>query len=454
MAKYKIWTTWFFISLAITISPSMSINQNFHSNKTLLQSMLINVVIETRYNRHVPDGNSSVLIAMDSNLLGKNKIFGNETKAQEYLKVLLKPFEERFALCFHLKNTITYTPGKNDSLDDSMKKVIKELPWNLARDIDGKNVEGNSYDWLIIYQENYYGGHNRVNSINGNALIVAHNQPFFDRQLILLHEVGHLFGGDHDEDGVVNASWYGEEEYSIMDYEDLITLDDIWDGRSLPFDEVNFDEINETKYRFDLKDPELDGLPNYYEYRYNFDPTINDSHEDFDNDGLSNLEEYQYGTNPVFSDSDQDGFSDWAEILQGTSPLNSTDIPEINIPIIVSWTKQTVIKEKEQYTIEWRAISSNPSYFEIYQNNSIQMHTPWTDELIQHQLENLLPGIWNFTCLVADKDGDKSTAEIWIQVSRVNNTSLILLGPIMGIYCLTIISRKKMRKKPIFKEKN
>lgn len=411
-----------------------------------INSMIGNNRINTQYNQYIPDGNSSVLVALDSNLLGEEKYFSDEKFARQVFNDWLKPFEDKFDLSFHVKNITTFTPGKNDNLTVSMGKVTEELSWSLAAGVDDEKVEGNGFDWLIIYQENYLGGRNHVNAWKGNALIIAHNQPIFDRQLILLHEVGHVFGGWHDADGNVYEHWYGNENYSIMDYYDLITLREIWDGISLPVDDYNFGTINTTKFRFDLKDPELDGLPNYYEYRYDLDPTINDSHEDFDNDGLNNIEEYQYGTNPSNTDSDRDGFSDWAEKYLETSPLNSSDVPKVDSPIIFPWTKQTTINEKEKLFITWRGISSNPNYFEIYQNNSLQLHTLWTSELIQYQLENPTPGFWNFTCLVADSDGDKASAEIWIQVHSVNDTSFTIIGPMVGIICLAIIYIKKIKK--------
>ncbi|MFW9905059.1 MAG: hypothetical protein ACFFFH_12045, partial [Candidatus Thorarchaeota archaeon] len=395
----------------------------------------------TSYNRYIPDGNCSVLVAIDSNLLGENNYYSSELLVQQIIKRWLKPFEDRFDLNFNVKNVTTFTPGENDNLDVSMEKIPEEISWRLAVGVDAENVEGNNYDWLFIYQENYLGGRNRANAINGNALIIAHNQPVFDRQLIFLHEVGHIYGGAHNDKGEVNPDWYQGENYSIMDYEDLIALEDVWDGKSLPLDKHNYQTINSTKFRFDQKDPELDGLPNYFEYRYGFDPTINDSHTDYDNDGLSNLEEYEYGTNPVNKDSDQDGFSDWAEKYLNTSPLNPEEVPEVNVPIIIPWTKQRIITENEVVNLTWRGISSNPNYYEIFQNDSLLIHQSWESELIQYQLEESTPGFWNYTCQVVDIDGDTVYSEIILQIRSVNKTTLALLGPLFCIFGLII--RKK-----------
>jgi hypothetical protein len=445
MSRYRIGVSIFFITLILTSFPTITSKTNLVASETQIQYMITKNPIITAYNQYIPDGNCSVLVALDSNLLGEGNYFSSELIVQQIIKNWFKPFEDRFNLNFHVKNVTTFTPREDDSLDVSMEKVPEEISWRLAAGVDAENVEGNGYDWLFIYQENYLGGQNRANAIYGNAFIIAHNQPVFDRQLIFLHEVGHLFGGAHNNMGEVNPNWYQEEEYSIMDYEDVITLEDSWDGESLPLDEHNFEIINSTRNRFDLKDPELDGLPNYYEYRYGIEPTINDSHNDHDNDGLTNLEEYQYGTNPVDKDSDQDGFSDWAENYLITSPINSSEVPEVNTPIIIPWMTQKTINEKEPCNLTWRGISSNPSYLEIYQNDSLLIHSPWESELIQYQLEDPTPGFWNFTCLVVDNDGDKSTSEILLKISSVSNPTILILGPLLGILCLTISKKKKKR---------
>ncbi|MFX1548622.1 MAG: hypothetical protein ACFFCU_20610 [Promethearchaeota archaeon] len=446
MYKNRIQISILLFSLFFTNFSSTSIASELAILEEHIQYAVLDEIVNSAFNGYTPDGNSSVLLCLDSNLLGEDKYFTDELIIIKSFKSWLKPFEKRFNLTFHIKTIKTYKPGEHDNLTISMTKVTEELSWKLATSVNDENVEGNGADWLLIYQENYQGGRNHVNSIKGNALIIAHNQLLYDKQLILLHEVGHLFGGRHDGDGKVPLSYYGEEEYSIMDYDDLLVLDDIWDGISLPLDENNFHIINNTKYRFDLKDPEQDGLPNYYEYRYNFNPTANDSEEDRDSDGLMNIEEYQYGTNPVNWDSDQDNYSDWAERFLKTSPLNSSDIPEVEIPIIIAWTNQTSINEGEEILLSWRGISSNPDHYKIYQNGSLIVHASWDEELIQYQSDPLTSGFWNYTCVVLDSDGDKSSAEILLRIHSVKKTPLIILGPLLAMIYYRTVHRKKIKK--------
>ena len=53
---------------------------------------------------------------------------------------------------------------------------------------------------------------------------------------------------------------------------------------------------------YDLNDSDGDGMPDWWEKRYGFDPyDPSDGHKDYDKDGLSNLIEYQAGTNPLKS---------------------------------------------------------------------------------------------------------------------------------------------------------
>ncbi len=440
MFRNEFCITGLFLLLTLTSYPISIVTSFSPPAKTQSFRMITNTWIESEYNQYRPNGNVSVLVALDSNLFG-----GNKTYARLLFDRWLVPFETKFGLSFHIQNITTFTPSADDDLWTSMDKVTQQLSWTRAVGVNDSRVQGNGYDWLFIYQENYQGGQNHANALFGNAFIIAHKQPVFDRQLIFLHELGHLYGGEHDSDGNVSLSWYGEEEYSIMDYDDLKTLDDLgWD--SLPVDEHNFAIMNATRYRFDLNDAELDGLPNYYEYRYNLNPTLNDSHSDSDNDGLTNLEEFQFGTNPLIGDTDQDGLSDWAERYVGTSPINSSEVPSVDIPIIIPWTNQSKFNTKNQINVKWRAISSNPNYFEVYQNHSLVLNDSWTTELIQYQPTKLAPGIWNFTCLVVDMEGDNATAEVWLEVISEKNTPLIILSPLLGIGFLTILHRKKVVK--------
>ncbi|MFX0151994.1 MAG: hypothetical protein ACFFAJ_14485 [Candidatus Hodarchaeota archaeon] len=437
----------FFLSVLFLILMSMV----FESFSLLDSSRILYKInsdwIETEFNGYFPDGNSSVLLAIDTNLMGEDKVFANESMAKNLFKFWLTPFEKRFNIAFNLGNITLFDP-QEDSLDTSIEKVAENLNWNFANGIEDPRVNGNGHDWLLIYQENWAGGQNRVNAIFGNTLIVSHIQPFdwTTNQLILLHELGHLYGGEHNLDGNVSQDWYVTTEYSIMDYGDLTILSqEGWNKDFLPIDDHNFETMNNSKYRFDRNDADLDGLPNYYEYRYGFNPTIDDSLEDTDDDGLNNLREFQYGTDPSAKDTDEDGYSDWAETYFETSPLDSSEFPEVNVPIILPWTNITEISEKETIKLKWRAVSSNPQSFIIYQNDTEVLQDSWLNEVIQYEPDQLKPGTWNFTCLVSDTDGDQVAAEIWLQVKKVEKTSIFMNEIFLGFLCLIILYQKKKK---------
>ncbi|MFX0184816.1 MAG: hypothetical protein ACFE95_17170, partial [Candidatus Hodarchaeota archaeon] len=141
-------------------------------------------------------------------------------------------------------------------------------------------------------------------------------------------------------------------------------------------------------------------------------------------------------------DSDQDSYSDWAETYLGTSPLNSSEFPEVNVPIIEPWTEITKITEKEKAQLKWRAISSNPESFLIFQNYSEIVDGPWRNELIQYKPDQLKPGIWNFTCLVTDTDGDQASAEILLQVTKAEKISVLIIEIFLGFLCIVILNQK------------
>lgn len=77
--------------------------------------------------------------------------------------------------------------------------------------------------------------------------------------------------------------------------------------------------------RSDAPDRDNDGLPDYWEEKYDLNPEDpSDATSDADNDGLSNLEEYIYHTDPTNPDSDNDQINDYAEInTYGTNPIDA-----------------------------------------------------------------------------------------------------------------------------------
>ena len=403
------------------------------------------IITESKFNRYFPDGNISILLAIDNNLMGQGKYFNDSKSAQIMFNFWLTPFGKRVDINFQVKKVTAFIPGSKDSLDISIDKVATDLSWNMADSQDDPAVNGNNYDFLIIYQENYEGGRNRVNAILGNTLIIAHVQPgsWTSRQLILLHEVGHIFGAEHEANGTIPPEWYGSADSSIIDYDDLeILYDEGWNKSEMPIDDHNFEIINSTRYRFDKNDADLDGLPNYYENRYELNPCDNDSSLDSDDDGLTNWEEYIYGTHPLLSDSDGDSFSDWAELLFESSPLNATEKPIIPSPVIFSLSPNKLFQINQPISLQWRGTASIRDFYTIYQNNTEILTEAWSSELIEVDLDEVKAGNWNFSCKVYDKNGHSSLASIWITVSKDKSIDVEVLFSLLSLFALVIIFRK------------
>lgn len=81
-------------------------------------------------------------------------------------------------------------------------------------------------------------------------------------------------------------------------------------------------------------DRDGDGLPDLWEYRYEFNlRDAEDAGDDSDNDGLTNLEEYHLGTNPRLADTDGDGFDDHSESIEG-DPLVASIVPTLSLSLV------------------------------------------------------------------------------------------------------------------------
>lgn len=77
-------------------------------------------------------------------------------------------------------------------------------------------------------------------------------------------------------------------------------------------------------------DRDADGLPDVWEFRYQFNPRDDDDNmEDPDGDTLTNLVEFANRTHPRLADSDGDGFSDIEEQAHGSDPLLGGSVPPV-----------------------------------------------------------------------------------------------------------------------------
>jgi len=402
-------------------------------------------IVPTEFNRYYPDGNISILVAVDTHLLGEDKLFMDYSDVKITFENWMIPFETRFNNKFHVCNVTTFTPGENDSLDVSIEKVANDLSWIFSSNVDDPSVNGNNYDFLIIFQEKYNTGQNRVNAVYGNALIISHNQLWTSNQLILLHEVGHLFGGAHNIDGVISSQWYGSANRSIMSYDDIffLTFND-WNKSFLPIDDINFERINSSIYRFDQNDADLDSLPNYYEFRYGMNPCSDQTSLDSDNDGLNDLNEYFSGTHPLQGDTDKDNYSDWVEDYFDTSPINTSDFPILSEPLLVTWSTNQEITEDQQLTLQWRGTATNKETYSIYQNDSLLITSQWTQELISYEVTGLEPGRWIFKCIVTDSKGISTDASIKIIFHKETQVSIEGAFSLLAVIAYMLIKRKKL----------
>ncbi len=92
--------------------------------------------------------------------------------------------------------------------------------------------------------------------------------------------------------------------------------------------------LRERKSLGDLISPDSDGdrMPDWWEVKFQLDPSTPNDEEDLDLDGLTNFGEYQRFTDPTLEDTDGDGYSDlvetdtgvWSDIENtGTNPLDT-----------------------------------------------------------------------------------------------------------------------------------
>lgn len=309
-------------------------------HKAILNSDGVSTILPSHIYR--PTGSIAALLALDDSLFGLGSFF-NRSTVQRLFKTWLTPFEKKFGINIHIAKIWLFTPDENDSLFDTMSAVQIDLPWLPTSTINSPDLEKNGYDILMIYQKEYNGGGNHANAILGNSFIIAHNQPglWTTPQLMLLHELAHLFGGEHLEGGEVPKSWYGSAAYSILDYEDLTWMR-LWgfNKSDMPVDDHNLDIMFWTDrsnygfpnfmYRFDHNDPDQDDLPNWFEYQFSLNATDSESpSKDPDEDGLSSKLEWEIGTFPNRSDSDNDSYGDKVELDLKSDPLDPNSVPQM-----------------------------------------------------------------------------------------------------------------------------
>ena len=135
-------------------------------------------------------------------------------------------------------------------------------------------------------------------------------------------------------------------------------------------------------------DSDSDGMNDGWEYRYGFDPTVNNASDndpdndigaDPDGDGLTNGQECNFGTDPLDSDTDGDGVSDGAEVGQNSDPTDSADGGQPNSRVPAPFTfGDPSGSHSEKYTLEVTPVSGDgetPSSFSWLNENYGQCET-------------------------------------------------------------------------------
>ena len=134
--------------------------------------------------------------------------------------------------------------------------------------------------------------------------------------------------GDMDTDGIGNACDTDVDGDNILDASDNCLLLSNNNQADMDSDSVG-----------DACDPDVDGdgaddtidnclrLSNPLQSDMDSDTLGDECDPDSDNDGMPNVEEDKAGTNPLNPDTDGDGYSDRSEVLQGSDPNSSSDIP-------------------------------------------------------------------------------------------------------------------------------
>ncbi len=92
-------------------------------------------------------------------------------------------------------------------------------------------------------------------------------------------------------------------------------------------------KAHKTVYaKFKIIDTDNDGMPDFWETKYGLDPNDPaDANLDKDSDMLDNLSEYKLGTDPENPDTDGDTYSDGAEVVAWTDPLDPLSMPGYKI---------------------------------------------------------------------------------------------------------------------------
>ncbi len=121
---------------------------------------------------------------------------------------------------------------------------------------------------------------------------------------------------DEDQDGLMNSMEYFFNTNPFDTDSDDDLMPDQWEYLA---------KLNGTNPEDARGDYDNDSMINLYEYQMGLNPIVDDAKKDKDNDRLTNLEEFHFGSWANQTDTDLDGMDDYIEYIYDFDPIDPTD---------------------------------------------------------------------------------------------------------------------------------
>lgn len=109
------------------------------------------------------------------------------------------------------------------------------------------------------------------------------------------------------------------------------------------------------------------------------------------------------------------------DTVTGTIPVTDTVTVTI-VPVFVPELVNVIPPSSElgipDNNIIWEFVDNNPSYYELFTDISLSVNSTWeSGEPILYNVENLGAGIYNFTIIVYDLDGNSANDTLWVTLA-------------------------------------